>query len=141
MNTHIARAASLMLAWVASAAAAAAAAQTVPLAVTLHWLDQSPPAVPTGVSWGVPWPRGGLTRDTHLRLADANGKEVAVQTWPLAYWPDGSLKWTGHALLADAGMTGSCTIEPGELVSPDNPIHVNEAGESVIIDGGQLSEE
>jgi hypothetical protein len=63
-------------------------------AVTLQWLD-GPPATSCGVSWGVPWPRGEIKPGTTFTLGD-----MPVQTWPLAYWPDGSLKWTGHAINA-----------------------------------------
>jgi hypothetical protein len=28
------------------------------------------------------------------------GPQLPLQTWPLAYWPDGSLKWTAHAATA-----------------------------------------
>src|SRR5579875_2170543 len=65
--------------------------------VALHWLDAAAPDQPQGVSWGVPWPRGAVKPGTAFQLADAGGHPLPVQTWPLAYWPDGSLKWTGNA--------------------------------------------
>ncbi|WP_322005586.1 exo-rhamnogalacturonan lyase family protein [Paraburkholderia tropica] len=79
----------------------------------VHWLDGSLRATPesfTGATWGVPWPRGAV--DAHsafdLRLAhaaatptSASGR-VALQSWPLAYWPDGSLKWSAHTLAPQA---------------------------------------
>ncbi|MGH8016763.1 MAG: hypothetical protein ACREIA_00465, partial [Opitutaceae bacterium] len=30
-------------------------------------------------------------------LTDSSGQNLPLQTWPLAYWPDGSLKWSGFA--------------------------------------------
>src|SRR6185312_15105453 len=41
-----------------------------------------------------------------LALADSSGAPVPVQSWPLAYWPDGSLKWTGHAVDPSATAAG-----------------------------------
>ena len=70
--------------------------------VKVDWLDHAVPMTQTGVSFGVPWPRGGIQKRESLRLVDANGQSIPVQTWPLAYWPDGSLKWTGHAMAANA---------------------------------------
>jgi hypothetical protein len=39
-------------------------------------------------------------------LKAAGGGEADLQSWPLAYWPDGSLKWTGHAVAAGTPATG-----------------------------------
>src|SRR4051812_45444407 len=60
----------------------------------LHWLDDAAPAAFVGATCGVAWPRGAMKRDQALQLKSAEGESVAVQTWPLAHWPDGSLKWT-----------------------------------------------
>src|SRR4051794_40861471 len=76
------------------------------LAVTLNWLDQTPPAAAQGVSWGVPWPQGKVKKDATFRLADGKGNPVGSQSWPMAYWPDGSLKWSGHAITASSKTVG-----------------------------------
>src|SRR3954463_16602540 len=69
--------------------------------VKVDWLDHTAPTVPTGVSFGVPWPRGTIQKGESLHLVDAKGQSIPLQSWPLAYWPDGSLKWTGHAITGD----------------------------------------
>ncbi|MCU4742438.1 hypothetical protein [Natronoglomus mannanivorans] len=69
--------------------------------VALRWLEDSP-AIPTGVRWGVPWEAGVLSRDDTIEARDGTGAVVPVQSWPTAYWPDGSVKWTGHAASFDA---------------------------------------
>jgi hypothetical protein len=68
-----------------------------PGVVELHWVEGAAPAVDAGVSWGVPWREGEIRRDTTFAIDDALGRSVAAQDWPLAYWPDGSVKWTGFA--------------------------------------------
>src|SRR5262249_51962661 len=60
----------------------------------------------------VPWPKGAIQPNTPMRLAAANGTRIEVQTWPLAYWPDGSVKWTGHAIAAPAELAGPFTLTP-----------------------------
>ena len=65
--------------------------------VSLNWLGGTAPAAPNGVSWGVPWPKGAVQANTPMRLASTGGQTIDVQTWPVAFWPDGSVKWTGHA--------------------------------------------
>ncbi len=66
--------------------------------VKLHWLDKK--SVSTGTTWGVPWPKGLVKAGTAFQLRETD----ALQTWPLAYWPDGSLKWTGHAIGANKSL-------------------------------------
>ena len=74
---------------------------TIPL--RLHWLDEAPDsAVPA--QWGAPWPRGALTGEPRFVLAHDGGRS-AVDTWITARWPDGSVKWTGHAALAPSAET------------------------------------
>ncbi|NMA78916.1 MAG: Tat pathway signal sequence domain protein, partial [Actinomycetales bacterium] len=57
-------------------------------------------AVPT--QFGVPWPRGAMPQSPQFDLVDASGS-TPVDTWVAARWPDGSVKWTGHAGCAPAG--------------------------------------
>src|SRR3974377_1792174 len=71
-----------------------------PQSVPIHWLDGAAPIRETGVSWGVRWPRGALRKDQSFVFTTADGKALPLQTWPLAHWPDGSLKWSGCATVA-----------------------------------------
>ncbi|MEO8063953.1 MAG: Tat pathway signal sequence domain protein [Pseudomonadota bacterium] len=65
----------------------------------LHWLDDHAPSIPQGVTWGTPWPRGQQRQDESFALRSSTANKLTpLQSWPLAYWPDGSLKWTAHAL-------------------------------------------
>jgi hypothetical protein len=80
--------------------------------VTLNWLGGTPPATGANVSWGVPWPKGAVQPGATMRLTAADGRRVAVQSWPLAYWPDGSLKWTGQAITAPGGLAGPFQLTP-----------------------------
>src|SRR4051794_18473670 len=68
--------------------------------VDLTWLEGRP-AGPAASTWGTPWPKGEVAGDQTFRLTAADGAPVPVQSWPLAYWPDGTLKWSGHAVAVD----------------------------------------
>lgn len=67
----------------------------------LHWVEDSSQAPQGGravpVTFGVPFDEGEVTEGTVMALTDASGKSVPTDTWPLAYWPDGSVKWLGAA--------------------------------------------
>jgi len=68
-----------------------------------RWLDGRAPAINSGMTWGVPWPQGKHKHTvTHFSLREAGGAPITLQSWPLAFWPDGSLKWTAHAMPANA---------------------------------------
>src|SRR5262245_12595832 len=82
-----------------------AAAQSAP-SVELKWLGDKPPVTPMGVSWGVPWHQGKVRKDQAFTLTTADGKSLALQSWPLALWPDGSIKWSGFATVAGPETTG-----------------------------------
>ena len=104
----------------------------------LTWLDQSPPLIPVGVSWGVPWARGTVPKGTEFTVRGADGQDIPTQSWPLAYWPDGTLKWSGLAIAADSQLTGPLTVVSGSSVAPKSPLTVREDGESIEISTGPL---
>ncbi len=107
-----------------------------PASVTLNWLDQSPPTVSQGVTWGVPWPQGAVARTTTFALTDAQGKGLPLQTWPLAYWPDGSLKWSGFATVGSAATAGPFHLAAGAPAA--GSLQVTNDGQAVRIDTGAL---
>ncbi|WP_058308042.1 exo-rhamnogalacturonan lyase family protein [Gracilibacillus massiliensis] len=49
------------------------------------------------ITWGVPWKKGELKNSSEVRLANDNKKHYQLQSKNLAYWPDGSVKWTKHS--------------------------------------------
>jgi hypothetical protein len=119
------------------------AASVVPAAgegVALQWLGGTPPPLSSGLSFGVPWPRGSLRKETALRLSAADGRTLPLQTWPLAYWPDGSLKWSGLATVAGPEVTGALKLEAvGDGRRPSGPVVQVKAGaEAIEVDTGSL---
>src|ERR1035441_6163076 len=50
-----------------------------------------------GVSWGVAWARGMVGRTQTFALTANDGKSLPLQAWPLAWWPEGSIKFSGFA--------------------------------------------
>jgi hypothetical protein len=112
------------------------AAQEQP--VSLNWLEREPP-VSCGVSWGVPCSRGMVRKDQSFTLTSHDGKTLPLQTWPLAYWPDGSIKWSGFATTAGPQSHGPFALAPGRAAPADGPIVRVENGEQAIeVDTGRL---
>ena len=104
----------------------------------LHWLDGHAPAVSPGVTWGVPWPEGKYPKDTAFALRNSSGSAMPVQTWPLATWPDGTLKWSAFAIGADAGLSDSLTLVSATAPAPARALKVMEDGTSIGIDTGMM---
>jgi hypothetical protein len=107
-------------------------------AVMLGWLGDKPPLTPVGVSWGVPWPRGTMLQGKPLVVRTADGRLLPTQCWPLAFWPDGSVKWSGLAIAADSQIKGPLTLAVGSAVAPESPISVQEDAKFIEISTGPL---
>lgn len=135
-------AASLAVASRARAATATSAASGPAKPVTLRWLDGHAPAATPGATCGVPWPRGAVPAGASFGLTAADGTAVPVQSWPLATWPDGSLKWTAHAVPPDAPAVTNFQLQPGVASAPaPRTLRVSTSGDSIEVDTGvvQLS--
>lgn len=106
---------------------------------TLRWLEGGIPADRPGVTWGVPWPRGEHSTETVFGLRTRQGEEVPVQTWPLAYWPDGSIKWTAHAAPAGGAGARELVLQAGDPPgAPAVPVRVEETFSHLILDTGTM---
>ena len=82
-------------------------------------------AVP--VQWGVPWPQGAMRELPGLELASEQDVH-ALDSWVTARWPDGSVKWTGHAGTAPAGEARLVPREPSSQAPPGVRIAHGEDG-------------
>ncbi|MHC0432954.1 exo-rhamnogalacturonan lyase family protein [Streptomyces sp. O3] len=122
----------------AQAAPAAAPRADAPVAVT--WLEDGGLGAAPGSTFGVPWPRGAHPADTAFALATADGTDVPVQTWPTAYWPDGTLKWTAHAVSPEAAGADAFILTPGATpASGEKKVTVRRSGGRVTVDTGTIT--
>ena len=71
-------------------------------------------------------------------------QDIPVDTWPLAYWPDGSVKWSGVAGVIPAG-TERLTLEKAPRKAktinkqPNTSIAITETPEDIQIETGLIS--
>ena len=122
----------------ASTASAVASEQQQPQGdgtVTIGWLGGAGPGIETGVSWGVPWARGTVGRTQTFTLTANDGKALPLQAWPLAYWPDGSIKFTGFATVT--GAAGPFRLAPGTPAAGPT-VKVTQSAQAIDIDTGKL---
>ncbi|WP_394814572.1 exo-rhamnogalacturonan lyase family protein [Streptomyces chisholmiae] len=122
----------------ATAASPAARPASGPGEVALRWLEDRPGWF-AGAQWGTPWPQGAVPGDQSFTLTAEGGAEVPLQSWPLAYWPDGTLKWSGHALAGGTPAADGYTLAAGEPAAPERAVVVRERPGHVDIDTGVIS--
>ena len=115
-----------------------AAKTPAPATATMHWLEDAP-GMPVGVSWGIPWKQGEVKTTQVFELKAADGAVLPVQTWPMAYWPDGSVKWSGVATSV-AGEQGPYTITAVKKAGAvsDRKVTVEETPDAIEIETGVL---
>jgi hypothetical protein len=99
--------------------------------IALHYLD-SRPAAATGVTWGVAVPRGELAKGAPVHLQGPGGKAQPTQSWPLAYWPDGSVKWVGCAAVPAPTDGDAFSLVEGGGPVPAARVNVTQPGIEVI---------
>ncbi|KAF2141569.1 uncharacterized protein K452DRAFT_271171 [Aplosporella prunicola CBS 121167] len=126
-------------------------ARTAADAVSIVPLPTTSPAT-HGATFGVPWARGkhhfGLTAFT---CASNGGTAISIplQSWPTACWPDGSLKWTAHAVpaLEKSAGDGFCIYAENKPPEPDTAarsrdepsIVVSSSDEAISVSTGKIS--
>jgi hypothetical protein len=91
-----------------------------------------------GVQWGVPWAKDAVRKGDALELRGPDGVAIPMQTWPLAYWPDGSIKWSGCAIAGTLPPAGPFTIAKGERHDPAVAITTKEEAGALEVDTGVL---
>ncbi|MEO6569360.1 MAG: Tat pathway signal sequence domain protein [Opitutaceae bacterium] len=108
--------------------------------VQIGWLGGTSAPVTTGVSWGVPWPKGAVPKDQKFSLTTADGKNLPLQTWPLAYWPDGSLKWSGFASVAgpEQGAAFRLSATAAAATGEGVKLTLQESNGTIDIDTGAM---
>ncbi|MFO8079608.1 MAG: hypothetical protein R6V07_04800, partial [Armatimonadota bacterium] len=113
---------------------------SLPLTVS-DSMEGERPAWP--ISSGVPIAQGELAGPEHCRLLDAQGQTVAAQFTPLAFWPDGSVKWVLVSFVHPGGSP-EYTLEFGEAMSTpavDEGIVVEESAEGLVVTTDRLRAE
>ncbi|SDE16577.1 hypothetical protein [Glycomyces harbinensis] len=109
---------------------------TAPIDVPLRWLDDTDPDLSIGgVTCGVPLAPGAVADAAGLAVVDASGTPVPAQTWPLATWPDGTVKWAGVALGAGEPADGYRVVT-GPPTSPAVRVTVTTVDGGIAIDTG-----
>ena len=105
---------SLLLLTVALPLSVAAKDNIADVPAHLHWIGSMPTAA-RPVSFGIPFSKGEFKPSDAFNLTTDQGSVIPVDFWPMAYWPDGSVKWGGFAAVIPGGT------EAVEMKKADSP--------------------
>jgi hypothetical protein len=107
------------------------------MARNLRWLSENGPHVPSdGCSFGMPWAQG-MYRPGQAFVIEGDHGEWPVDSREIAYWADGSLKWTAHSISGDIGYSKEYTIKAAPANQPEAGIRVQRDGTSVSVTSHQ----
>lgn len=108
--------------------------------IPLRWLSGAPTRS-TGVTFGVSWSRGCLQPNDKVSLERKLGGKIPVQTWPLAFWPDGSVKWLGMAAVLGPEDGDSFVAARGAGPMPATAVTVQQLGIEIFkrVDTGAMT--
>jgi hypothetical protein len=111
--------------------------------VKVKWLAETPNVL-CGVTFGLPWPRGQhLANSTTFSISE----NAQLQSWITASWPDGSIKWSGHALAAATSppkqysITASHNANSTKYRQSDSNIQVQKEGDHIVVENGRIAAE
>ena len=115
--------------------------------VPLHWVGETPKTV-TPVTLGIPFSPGEM-KATQTGCIEADGKSLPTDFWPLAYWPDGSVKWGAVAAVVPGEAKSVSFLPMGDMghISPMSQIsHMSQMSqmgqmghEAIRVTAGDLS--
>lgn len=108
--------------------------------VDLNWIGASP-KTETTVSFGVPFGQGKVKLGQNFSIRTTDGTIMPVDHWPLAYWPDGSVKWGGFATVvtpAAGALTLQLEQDKKKMVAV-KPIRYKESTDHIEVHTGVLS--
>ncbi len=107
--------------------------------IPLKWIGDTPAAT-AAVSFGIPFGKGEVTDPGEFLLSDGSGKELLADSWELAYWPDGSVKWAGFAAVVPGNTDRLFLLKgSGRSELPVEKIAVKESDVSVKVNTGIIS--
>ncbi|KAF3352700.1 hypothetical protein VdG1_08866 [Verticillium dahliae VDG1] len=120
--------------------------------VSVHWLGNAPNHT-IGTTFGLPWPKGKYdAKKTDFTISGGSGESLPLESWVNAYWPDGSIKWSGHAIAASESpsseyivtasgfpASNSTCARRAKRAAQATALTVSESDDSVDVDTGKIA--
>ena len=98
--------------------------------VPLHWVGDAPKQ-DQPVTLGIPFNQGEMKSDQSGQVV-ADGKTLTTDFWPLAYWPDGSVKWGAVSTVVPINSK-DLVFNKSNIVSKTNTFNTNTSQRNKVL--------
>ncbi|KAH6869540.1 hypothetical protein B0T10DRAFT_594585 [Thelonectria olida] len=93
----------------------------------VRWLAGDGEATSDGVSFGMPWPKG-LYRPGQTFVIEGSSQVYPLDSREIAFWPDGSLKWTAHSFSGDVDYSETYHVKGVDRPEGENGVWIEQSG-------------
>lgn len=107
--------------------------------IKLKWLSK-PEVSGIGATFCIPWKKGELRDVRDVAVKDEKGNIIPTQNWTLAYWDDGSIKCSAHAVTFGNSLPEDvfAYVEENARIKFEKMIDFYEDKEYIYINTGKL---
>ncbi|KAM0544100.1 hypothetical protein ACHAPJ_011982 [Fusarium lateritium] len=100
----------------------------------LRWLagPTGPEALSHGVSFGMPWPKG-ICQPGQRFIIKKNSQIFPLDSREVAFWADGSLKWTAHSFSKNVDYTDTYRVEAAEVDTTQGGVFVKHSRDCIHV--------
>ncbi len=102
-------------------------------AIDIRWIGEIP-EIDGGAAFGVPFEQGAVNRTQRFVLVGDENQQLTTQHWPMAFWPDGSVKWLGVAVTGKTQSSYKLIESEGRRQSRGGIRASLEAGKVIVTD-------
>lgn len=103
--------------------------------IDLQWIGDAP-EIPAGVSWGVPFKKGEIKSKQQFTLTDADGNQLPLQSWVMASFGDGSVKWMGFSASVMPEQTQGLKVDLIKKATPVQGLRAEERDGEIVVNNG-----
>ncbi|KAF4126702.1 hypothetical protein GMORB2_0439 [Geosmithia morbida] len=105
-------------------------------AQNLRWLELNTRGPSDGVSFGMPWPKGLYYPGQDFVIQGSTSRDCwSLDSREIAFWSDGSLKWTAHSISAEVEYSEGYTVRGATAVTstPNDGLYVSDRRVHVLV--------
>ncbi|KAH7139997.1 hypothetical protein B0J13DRAFT_677102 [Dactylonectria estremocensis] len=100
----------------------------------VHWLGggRDPGALSNEVSFGMPWSKG-VYKPGQPFVIEGEGQEYPLDSREIAFWADGSLKWTAHSVSSNIGYCDGYSVKGANIPKRKSGLVIDRSDKALSI--------
>lgn len=110
--------------------------------IPVKWINGTP-GTDRPVTMGIPFKQGEMKKGQTLEVSTSDGNKIPVDTWNLATWPDGSVKWMAVAGVMPEGadnikVTKTSAGKKSGKNAAQPTVSVSDLGNTFLVNTGKV---